>query len=53
MITVIVKKEILPEWLSLKAAKTFKHKWIKYFLYTTYYKLKGFEVETLSEKEVK
>ena len=53
MITVIVKKEILPEWLSLKTTKTFNHKWIKYFIYTTYYKLRGYEVETLEEKEVK
>lgn len=53
MVTVIVKKENYPEWLSLKMIRTFKHNGIISFLYKKYWKLKGYEVEELEESDVK
>jgi len=47
MITLVIKKENYPEFLSFKGIKHFKHKFIRYYLTKLYYKIRGFEVEEL------
>lgn len=49
MIKVIVEKYYYEEWQDMKMIRTFKHKGIKYILFTLYWKIRGYDVTEVKE----